>query len=104
MLHMQCSLLQTIQQQTIPTASNEPTSRTINVRLRLRVFQQLEALANATVRTKSSGGGHGAKAALSPRKPSQSLVELRHIKVRPEHLGEIELGVRHLPEQEVADA
>ena len=37
----------------MPTTRNEPSSRTINVRLPLHVFEQLEALARATARTKS---------------------------------------------------
>ena len=42
-----------MQQWIMPTTSTESGSRTINVRLPLHVFEQLEALASATARTKS---------------------------------------------------
>lgn len=47
---------------------------------------------------------HAAKAPVAPLKLRQRRVHVALGKVRPEHIGEIELGIRALPGQEVAQA
>src|SRR5690606_8625399 len=50
-----------------------------------------------------TSGADASEATIAALEIEDGVVELVAVEVRPEHRGHIQLGVRHLPEQEVAD-
>src|SRR3546814_5949199 len=47
---------------------------------------------------------HGAVTSFATCVPGQCVAQQRHVRVRPQYIGEIKFGIRQLPEHEIADA